>query len=83
MVLINDGLKLNVRQLVSCLEFTIVLGLLLDSVISQVNQSVAQIVDRVFSARRSQISFFVDPDFGVSVDRLHQNEGSNIEFSFV
>ena len=44
-VLIDDGLKLIVRQLVARLELTVILSFFLDSIICQMDQSVAQIID--------------------------------------
>jgi hypothetical protein len=83
MILIQIILEIHIWQLIATLILSIVRGMFLNSVISQMNKLVRQIVDTKFARRCTQIPFIIKVTFHIAVYARHQTIWTNVELTSV
>ena len=79
--IIKIFLEFRVRELITRFKFSVIITLLLDSIISQVNQPIGDILQVKIFAACSQIALIVPVSLKISIDWGHQSVASNVELS--
>ena len=80
---IDDFCEVLEAHLVCIFEFSIVFGLVLDGVISQVNESIANVVKVVLSGARPNIAILITVPFQRTVNASHHAVDSEVKFTLV